>query len=176
MGPLELLTQYVKQRTQPVRDNVLERVAPDYNQFLDHSGIKDITLPRTASAGYDAIFHKPNAFIPHAITDNALKHHSEPYGYNPTVKAARSLLGGRDYGRRMTPDQAQLAKDQAVAYQFIQGLTNLNFEGDTADALYNKYGIDQAMAERGKIPAVDIDSMDITGLQDLFDEFDAMIR
>jgi hypothetical protein len=176
MGPLELLKMYVKQRTQPTRDNVLERVAPNYNQFLEHSGIKDITVPRAANAGYDAIFHKPQAFIPHAITDNALKHHSEPYGYNPTIKAARSLLGGRDYGRRMNPEDAQLAKDQATLYQFLQGTLGGNFEGDTADVLYNKYGIDQAMAERGKIPAVDVDSIDFPGLEDLYDEFDLMIR
>lgn len=174
MGPLEMVRRYVADRTQQSRDEILDNIAPNYNSFLDHSGIKEITPSRAIAAAYRGVVDEPIAFGPHAVIDNRLKSHSEPYGYNPTVKAARSLLGGRDYGRRLAAKDKQLMKDQAVLYQFVQGLQGADFEGDLIDALYNKYGIDLAVAENGKVPQ--LEETDYNGVEQLFEEFNKMVR
>jgi hypothetical protein len=153
---------------------LLNKIAPHYSEFLDNSGIKDITPSRAAYAAYHGVTREPPAFGPHAVIDNMLKSHSEPYGYNEKVKAARSMLGGRDYARRLPAKDEQVMKDQAVLYQFLQGLKGLNFEGDTIDALYNKYGIEQGVAEKGKIPG--LKETDYEGIENLFSEFDSLMK
>jgi hypothetical protein len=175
MGPLDLLRQYVTKKTQPARDAILNKVAPNYSEFLNNSGISEITAERAAKAAGHYLGHIPE-FGDHAVIDNLLKKHSEPYGYNPTVKAARSMLGARDWARRFPATDAQTMKDQAVLYQFLQGVKGLDFEGDTIDALYNKLGIDQAVAENNKIPPVNIDNMDYSSLEELFDEFNGLMK
>jgi hypothetical protein len=162
MGPLStLLARYLPNKI------------PGYTEYVQHSGIRDITPSRLAKAGLQSLRSPEESWGPHAVFDNRLKEHSKKYGYTLPVKAARSMISARDYGRRNPDLDPQLMKDQAVLYQYLQGLKGFNFEGDLVDALYNKYGIDQAVAEKGSIPAPD--EMDFQSIEDLFDEFNRMM-
>jgi hypothetical protein len=165
MGPLSKL---LKSRAVP-QVPYLDKFVPGYGEFMGNSGIDQVTLKDLIQAGLHYTKNKEK-FGDHAVVDNLLKGHTEPYGYTPTVKAARSYLGSRDYAERFPKSDKPTLKNQAVLYQYIQGLKGLDFTGDTIDALYNKYGIDQA---RSTPP---LNEMDYVGIQDLFDEFGRMIR
>lgn len=173
MSPLEMIYHNLD-RTQPLSNSLLDLVSstgftPHFSEFVQNSGIKDIKPSDQVKAALHH-FRTRKEFGDHAVIDNLLKDYSQKnYGYNPRTKAVRSMLGGRDYARRLDPKDAKIMKDQATMYQFVQGLKGLNFEGETLDTFYNKLGIDQAVNEKIEPPPKD--RMDYEVADDLFHEF-----